>query len=1062
MPAKFNNEGDNLRTNINVHAEQSAYARKFSSVSQTNNGSNSNTRPNAEHIVDQAVGLKTTAVAADHAASLARDSLKNLRDSFIKNINVVNKDAVGVKSNFSDEDVAISRRQISDKLSNKLTQSDERYKYAIRDLVQQPSERFLLTRNNTKLSGLFNTAVPEIDHITVDMNKKKGTTDCFYSSIVFSLSRDKVLSGDIKAIRIFRATITNPKFAREIVNLSAHGVELIRTDKNRVRSKNNDTIGNLERKLRESNVPNSISAMMPADTFSGPRNIIAIGNSGINAAVSQTSRNMSNESTSEDVRSYIDSSVFSGLDRSVANDLKSLRNIQLQNNHVSKLIKEDTLHVGRGIIHKLSNNRIKAEQFRQNEINEFASNLDVVSGLDNKQVFKEIAFISPDKLNNRIIGDYIEYLFEDESISYGLAYRYFITTVDKNLHESVRSRIVDVYVDGLRVPECPKRLTPNIINNKLSLSILVDDRLVEKFEIYRKDDNLPRKNKSEVRHIGSSRTGHTVQKEMHVRNSNGFLLIGEALNSNRGSTFHDKNVQIGHSYKYRVYSVDIFNNKSERPLEIEVYIPDPSHKIANLKKPNILVEVDAKTNKARVTISSDDPKIEGLFLARRDLTLRQQAFVPPGQISKINLSNANDAQGSRKFEGVRIFDQSKHVAWTGFFKNTNKRHVFIDHSVSLDHIYQYQIYGVDRYGNRTSYEISKAVQIIRRPLINAPLNLNASLVISSDGTIGGVKLHWNDGNEDISSEDRLGNREVLANNSVRTLFQIERRRVGDEKWEEFPMIEEKEFFDPTKFGVNGVVAPNYRPPYVMENERYVYRIQTLQAGTFISNFSAPIEVFVGTTVQPPANFRIRYPDTKIRPFYVMLNWDTNSNSGVIDHWEIERVAVNNFAAAKINIKNLNDFLSLDFKPFRKIFKESSRFASKIADTKVLSRQRIQGLSLSGEHHFMDTAIEFGNSYFYRIRAVNINGEKSNWISRGIKIADQIIEKKINTVIRQSERQASIISHLPITFPANFFAGPKQSVQSSFGIVSAFASPSKLSIPRKIAGNQFNTTQKARR
>jgi hypothetical protein len=205
----------------------------------------------------------------------------------------------------------------------------------------------------------------------------------------------------------------------------------------------------------------------------------------------------------------------------------------------------------------------------------------------------------------------------------------------------------------------------------------------------------------------------------------------------------------------------------------------------------------------------------------------------------------------------------------------------------------------------------------------------------------------------------------------------------------------------------------------------------------------PVEIFVGLPVFAPANFRLKTPDPKIRPFYIMLNWDTPLGSGIVDRWEIERVVVNNLAAAKINIKNPNDFLSLGFAPFRMVYRESSRFRSLVVDSPTIdSRYKIAGKSpvprkdgqtITGQHHFMDGEVIFGNSYFYRIRAVDTNSVVSDWTYKGMKLTEEIFEKKVAVFVSQPEMAKAVIKTAP-AIPPRVFVKPTR--PSTLGLTGA--------------------------
>lgn len=1013
-------------------------ARKFIGADTLVDSAPAEEVSNAEHIVDQAAGLKTIAMVADQAAKAALDNVAKIRASLLGNAGVIPSEPVGPKPffMFNEFDVANAQRITSDDIISRIgpiaPQISRRIHAAAPDIVLHSVGSLLPIREVGHITALYNTAVPEVDHISVELDKKRGTIDCFYARVVFSLPRSKVAAGNIRAVRIFRSTVESPDFMKDRPPLSLHAIERLKTDRNRSRTKNDNSIFAMEQRLRENGIANALTNLIPVDPLRNIRVAAVADNQELNIPPPIIPRiDTRNEQL---LSSFVSPELFSHIDRSVITDLKVLRNIQLQNPALVRKDLTSNVHIGRAPAAVISG--IGDAALRQLSENT-GPRTKLIVDQNNKQEFKEIAFVAPDKLSSTVVGELVTFSFDDETIQYGKGYRYYLLTVDNNMLESVRSRIVEINVDGLRIPECPRRVFASIMEGNVMMNTQVDDLLVEKFEIFRKeaDPGLARPEQRPVRLI-SSDLGFTSTIALRERQRNNFIQIGEALNGMgaSGASFFDRTVQRGQKYVYRIYSVDVFGNKSECPYEFAIFVPEPQLKPTELKRPTILVEVDSATNKSKVTIQCDDPRVQGLFLGRRDLTLRQNAFVPPGQVNRIKFGANDHGQGGRRFEDVKLVDHSKDVAWTGYFPNNGQQIVFIDQNVTFDHSYQYRVYGVDRYGNQTSFEYSKNVAIVRRPFINTPLNLSADVQTSGD-TVTGVKLTWDDGNLDVSAEDMVGSQEKLEDTAVRTLFQVERRKVGEDRWHEFPLVSETSFVDPT---VAAGAPPNFRPEYLQVNQRYVYRVEAVQSGSFISNFSNPVEVFVGFPILAPVEFRARASDTKARPFYVMLNWNTDPSSGVVDKWEIQKAEVNNIAAARLNTRNPADFENLDFKPFREVYLEASRFRSIVSDAttipvpvglpfrpvrpvpgvfnpfsrvnqlpippKPIAITRGRG-TIIGEHHYMDTAVVFGNTYFYRIRAVSPEGTQSDWIYKGVKVTDETFEKKLDSVLTNNERVA---------------------------------------------------------
>jgi hypothetical protein len=260
--------------------------------------------------------------------------------------------------------------------------------------------------------------------------------------------------------------------------------------------------------------------------------------------------------------------------------------------------------------------------------------------------------------------------------------------------------------------------------------------------------------------------------------------------------------------------------------------------------------------------------------------------------------------------------------------------------------------------------------------------------------------------------------------------------------------------------------PASRPPFVQLNQTYVYRVQAYQTGGFISNFSKPAQVFSGNSVLSPANFRLVAGDTKVRPFFVMLNWETDSFSGIVDRWEIQRVEMNNFAASHLDTQSGTGLTELEWHDFRTVYSESSRFRSITADddsvpipqgmsskpshdlASLTSFQRSsETVSVSrpialtrgrgtivGANHFMDLSITFGNTYFYRIRAVSPNGDVSGYSYRGIKITDETFENRLATSLSQGEIASLASQAIPLRLVES------ESNENSFSLVPSFSVP----------------------
>lgn len=987
----------------NVSSATSTSARKFFAKDQVVNPpvENNDVKSNGEHLTDTVNGMRVMSNGIKNLADFAREQVDLVRKQVGAIIPAVSPSAPNSRV-FSHHDIVLDRKRTVDaalrSVADDTSPQAQMFKDGFPDLLKHSLSRALPVRNSAGNQTSGNPGVPFVDHVAIDIDRKKGSVDAFFAEIKMSVLLDDITKGNVKALRIFRAEISGSNTIPPGTNLSLAGVELISSDASRARIKNQDDLSIIEKRLIESRIPNSVSGLSAVDPFTNVRR----GSLLVTGTFYGNARGETSNVVDDNLSPYLKGDTFRKIDRSVSLDLNSLRNIQLQQPRLVRPL-PPTDNVSPKNIASQNLGFSQALQLR------FSDQNGLVIDQNNSQRFKEICFLSTVGTPDNVVGKYAEFFFDDLSVMYGHSYAYFFSTVDRNLNESVRSQIVQVTIDGFRIPNPPDSLSGYYVNNSVLLSILSSDLLVEKFEVYRKDNGSPVKSSdSTMATIVSDTSGFLVSTQDRQRQKNDFTEIGECLNGGkRGSTFYDRNCLPGHSYSYRIYSVDIFGNKSSDPKEFDLFIPDQKNKTVELTKPTILVENDVTTNKCKVTLHCADERVTALFLTRRDLTINQSAFVPPGQVNFLIFGRPVSFRGPRSFEDVHLFDQSKDTAWKGIFQNTQQDIIFVDNTTQIDHIYQYQVHGIDIFGNTTSYETSKKVFISRRPVLNTPLNLTGSLLKNGEGALVGINLRWEKGDLDITSEDLIGNQSVLADNSVRTLFQLERKRVGEENWYEFPLIESSSFTDLAL--LPNAQSPIYRPPLLQANQTYLYRVQTFLSGGFVSNFSPNFEITFEAAVTSPINFHAATGDPKVRPLYAFMSWDDGPGVAVIDHWEIERCAINNFAASRINPSNLSDALRLQFVPLRTVFREASRFNS-ISSDKMRSNS-----FFPGTHRFADADVSLGNTYFYRIRAVGlVQDNASGWVHAVVRFSDPLFEAKQHAVLTDQDKRKLASGFFPFT------------------------------------------------
>lgn len=1006
-------------------------ARKYTTTDSVENNSPTDSTSNLEHMVVAGAGAKSLSLSVMSLAAIARGDILQMEKSLLSATPDAMLPQRSNQGQFDESDVSTVQKGVATAAAAGFANVQNP---VIRDMLVRRAQSFVVDsrlavfpiRPEDAKIRLVNSVVPELESATVSLDRASAAVDCFSTMLLFNLPSTS--TGVIKAIRIFRAEVDQPIFTRPLTTLSQAGMDRLLIYRGR---KNQDILSVSQIRHTENGVPNSIQNLNPLDPYTNLRS----------SAGGDTALLVPPALAGQQPSAIADPSVPDALlhlDQSVIQNISILANIQ--NNPIfgfSSSTGSQPVAVGQNLNAGL---QLGASQVAQ--VREFTSKSMFVIDEGNKLEFQEIAFLTTDKLRARRVQGRVEYAYKDYTVAYGKGYKYFIVTVDQNMLQSQRSSIATVVVEALRVPPRPSSVVPRTNQTSVALGITVDDQLIEKFEVHRLEFN-PNRSTSVVASTIADLDGFSVNTRERKISSNNFLLLGECMNQPRGGAqFVDMTISPGRFYSYRVYSVDIFGNKSESPAGTQVYVPDLEQQFVFLKKPSILVEVDAASKGMKITFSCDDLRVEKMQLERRDLTVGQSTFAIPTTPSRVQLGLPRGRLWSNRELGELLVTypaQSDAYHWNGVFLNENPgdQQVFVDSTAQLDHIYQYRIYGEDRYGNTTPHAISPPLLVSRRPFINAPTGLSATLETDQSSSITGVSLSWDEANIDKSAEELIGDQLDLSASYVRTLYQVQRKRTDEDTWQSFSLTTGTSLVDPV--ATSGNMAPNFRPAFLDLNHAYQYRVQAVQTGAFLSNFTEPVQVFVGYNVAVPENFSLKTPATYLRPFYVMLNWDRQANSGIVDLWEIERAEVNNFAAARLNLKNPDDFGKLTYQPFRTVYSESSRFSGKTQDSMYSAPELLNTSIVSGENYFMDTQVDFGNSYFYRIRAVSPEGVQSGWTYKGMKITSAIFESKWIPTLTDAEKQQLSEEFRPMHIVRARRPAPK----SSLDMVPNFSKPDSL-------------------
>ncbi len=969
-------------------------------------------RSNADFQVITAAQMRGTASTAEAAAKIAREQLKALRDveraataegrstsgESVRASDLIERDADAFRQAFLEHLLRV--QDISYAGGSKST---ERFLHAVADgIVVKAAPPVVAEAAATPT----NAARPEIDYVKV-LRSKRGSTDQFVAEVKFTVRTKDLAREDVKAFRVFRETKPESSGGSNNNRLSLIGVHDIMATPLRTSARSALPFEVLQRNLEAAGVPNFLTDILPTDAFTGLRVPQATSNtSGSFAASGNTRNRTANVTADELVRSVLGIVGSAGIDLSVARDMLSLRNVQLQNPSTIPITSLLETLGGRAefvdAMGKMGLQHVRdarAVPTTENALQSF------------KNEFKEIAFVPVSRLRSRRVGSFTEFTYFDETVQYGRAYSYYVTSIDRETAESVRSRIVPASVEWLIPPKKP-RVDMAVDRHVVSFSIFSDpDDHVEKYEIYRRgvitsgEDERRNKGKS-ILAVGGER-GFVIEESNRAVVSNGFVQVGETLAARgRGGIFRDVGVP-GKTYSYRVYAVDVYGNKSQDPTEIEVFLDERGTRVRDSRAPTVTTDVDLRTNFVEITISHKDPLIVGFFLSRRDLTLCEVGFHTPGMPSHQRLGNY--IVGNYRTSEDNVMRSGD--VWNGYVQNDGSVSKFLDTTARLDHLYQYQVVGVDRRGHRTPSGITSPIFVSRRARIERPVNFAAKSVASGSSVT--IQLSWDDGNVEVTPRERLASRDALDDSSVRTLYQVERLRVGREKWEQFPLSEGRTFDDRT----GNDVPPAFRPEFLVVDQTYQYRVAAVQSGGFYSAFTDPLAVIASAPVLPPSQFKLTTPDPKTEPFYVVVNWDILDGSGTVDKWIVERAAVNNFAASSVS-----DATTLAFEAVATVTREASRSTARALDDLGITKKRNRAARtlFTADRHFIDRDVRFGNTYFYRVTAVGmVDVNRASTSVRGLKIADGIFDLKLGEVTSQEEKNRAGKNNKALTVKGEF-------------------------------------------
>jgi hypothetical protein len=801
--------------------------------------------------------------------------------------------------------------------------------------------------------------IPEFDTATVSTNKNIGVLDSFYIDLVISI--DSSLLNKFQSIRILRAKNSDvagahmPSTSAIIDGMPSGGTR-----------KSSDSIGLKSQQAANSGVGNKLTTFVKDDLFSKQRVVISSGN--LNVLVSKVNSNRGQAATGL--------VTLSGADRSVLDNL--------------------TFSLNRRTVDPQPLPPVPLKTGNQQGINVLQGSSVTKGGgsvqQNNSAGFSEVARLASS--GGRTVGSFSEFRFRDLAVVYGSSYTYYAVCHNGSV-DGARSRIISVDVVR-RIPPVAPMVTYGVVAGLPRFSIKCSGSFIDHVEIYRHGGAVP----TTVRILGSQTA--QVTDGQSVLQDNGFYHLGDlAAAVDKSVTYVDQAVTPGNSLGYRFYTVDSFGLKSSSPFSCSLDLPGHGQSIP-LAVPNITAEQGAGGRVINVTVSCDDPRVKTVIIGRRDRSSHENSYRLPTAPDYFRGGRVGPKRaGSRS--GPKLSQWSRN-AWTGSRQLLSGSVKLTDTSVDFDQTYQYSVQGIDIHGNPTSAAPSELVFVASKPISDAPTAFKASVISGSDEAPTSVLLSWIGGTTDFSPNELIGDQDVLSATSIRSLFQVERRPVDEPFWKAMPATTESYFVDI----ISDDDAPLYRPNFATTGLDYYYRVIAMQSGGFVSTYTDPLRVSLIPSISSPSPVWIRSTPTAVRPLQVVISW--NYDGTFVDGWQVERAAVNKVFGAKLTDLNSEAVTGLSYTRVANVKRESSRSVQLSSDTSTSLDRKV----FIGDRYFIDPDISLANSYFYRMRAEDENGNVTAWVYVGIRLTDSPFDRKFFSTLSSDELVSLASDPRPIT------------------------------------------------
>jgi hypothetical protein len=570
------------------------------------------------------------------------------------------------------------------------------------------------------------------------------------------------------------------------------------------------------------------------------------------------------------------------------------------------------------------------------------------------------------------VGDFIEATFVDRAVVYGTSFVYYAVCVGPDGVEGPRSRLVDASVMRVTPPKPPEVLH-SVIGGRPRFTI---------------------KCPSGADHVEVFRSGRSVIDSVRLGSDTSLVTQGPAtkvgqfwhlsdigLGSDGSTTFVDTDVMGGDRLSYRFYTVDSYGLKCQTPFSCSIWMPEHGQTIP-LPVPSITVEQAPGQPAVSVKMRVDDPRVAGFTVQRREVTVHERSVHQANQPELMDLG----ATWTTKRAGSRRSPTLLDADWPTYLPASGGSASFVDNTVRLDRRYQYAVGAIDKRGNKTLMVGSQPVMVYSKVIVDPPTAFSAKIEVV-DGRPTGVLLTWSGGTNDFSPNSIVGDQDVLAATSVRSVFQVERRQLGTPFWDAMPATSESYFRDV----VSGDQNPAFRPAYPVPGGEYEYRVLAMQSGGFISPRSDVLYIPVVPPPEMPEVVWVRTTPVSSNPFCVIVSWDMDGE--FVEHWEVERAVTNKVFAEQITTMDSQAARDLEYSRVANITPEASRARSLSERDFTLDKA-----VYVGNRFYVDPDVHRANSYFYRVRSVGRLGTTSQWTYAGLFIKSAAFDSKFYSTL----------------------------------------------------------------